>query len=72
MDTHPTMNTPQLAAHGRIGVKPQITELKGRVVRFADGSEVEAHLLVYATGYEIALPFVDNDLQRLGPKRNSR
>jgi len=64
MDTHPTMNTvlPQLAAHGRIGVKPEITELKGRVVRFADGSEVEADLLVYATGYEIALPFVDNDL----------
>jgi cation diffusion facilitator CzcD-associated flavoprotein CzcO len=64
MDTHPTMNTvlPQLAAHGRIGVKPEITELKGRIVRFADGSEVEADLLVFATGYEIALPFIDNDL----------
>jgi NADPH-dependent 2,4-dienoyl-CoA reductase/sulfur reductase-like enzyme len=32
------------------------------VVHFADGSEVEADLLVYATGYEIALPLVDNDL----------
>jgi hypothetical protein len=64
MDTHPTMNTvlPQLAAHGRIGIKPDITELKGRVVRFSDGSEFEADLLVYATGYDIALPFIDNDL----------
>ena len=58
MDTHPTMNTvlPQLAAHGRIGIKPEITELKGRKVCFADGTEVEADLLVYATGYEIAFP----------------
>ena len=64
MDTHPTMNTvlPQLAAHGRIGVKPEITELKGRKVCFADGTEVEADLLVYATGYEIALPLIDNGL----------
>ncbi len=64
MDTHPTMNTvlPQLAAHGRIGIKPEITELKGRMVRFADDTEVEADLLVYATGYEIALPLIDNDL----------
>ncbi len=64
MDTHPTMNTvlPQLAAHGRIGVKPEITEFDGRLVRFADGSEVEADLVVFATGYEIALPFIDNDL----------
>src|SRR6476661_1304137 len=64
MDTHPTMNTvlPQLAAHGRIGIKPEIAELKGRMVRFADGTEVETDLLVYATGYQIALPLIDNDL----------
>ena len=64
MDTHPTMNTvlPQLVAHGRIGIKPEITELKGRKVCFADGTEVEADLLVYATGYEIALPLIDNGL----------
>lgn len=64
MDTHPTMNTvlPQLVAHGRIGIKPEITALKGRVVRFSDGSEVEADLLVYATGYEISVPLIDNTL----------
>ncbi len=64
MDTHPTMNTvlPQLVAHGRIGIKPDITELKGRIVRFSDDSEVEADLLVYATGYEISVPLIDNNL----------
>ncbi|MGH6865037.1 MAG: flavin-containing monooxygenase, partial [Methyloceanibacter sp.] len=64
MDSHPTMNTvlPQLVAHGRIGIKPEITEFAGNKVRFSDGSEVEADLVVYATGYEIAIPFIDNGL----------
>ncbi len=64
MDTHPTMNTvlPQLVAHGRIGVKPDIAEFEGRTVRFIDGSEVEADLVVFATGYQVSMPFIDNDL----------
>jgi hypothetical protein len=64
MDTHPTMNTvlPQLAGHGRIGVKSDITEFADNKVRFSDGSEVEADLVVFATGYEIAIPFLDNSL----------
>lgn len=64
MDTHPTMNTvlPQLAAHGRIGVKPDIAEFAGNKVRFTDGTEVEADLVVFATGYEVSMPFLDNSL----------
>jgi hypothetical protein len=64
MDTHPTMNTvlPQLAAHGRIGIKPEIAEFAGRTVRFADGTSIEADLVVYATGYEAQIPFIDNKL----------
>jgi cation diffusion facilitator CzcD-associated flavoprotein CzcO len=64
MDTHPTMSTvlPQLAGHGRIGVKPDIIEFAGDKVRFSDGSEVEADLVICATGYEIAIPFLDNSL----------
>ncbi|HWM30999.1 MAG TPA: NAD(P)-binding domain-containing protein [Methyloceanibacter sp.] len=63
-DTHPTMNTvlPQLCGHGRVGVKPEITEFAGNKVRFSDGSEVEADLVMYATGYEISIPFIDNNL----------
>jgi hypothetical protein len=61
MDTHPTMTTvvPQLAGHGRIGVKPEIVEFAGDKVRFSDGSEVEADLVIFATGYEISIPFID-------------
>jgi NADPH-dependent 2,4-dienoyl-CoA reductase/sulfur reductase-like enzyme len=72
MDTHPTMNTilPQLVAHGRIGVKPDIAEFEGRTVRFIDGSEVEADLVVFGTGYQISIPFIDNDLI-LGPDGRS-
>jgi cation diffusion facilitator CzcD-associated flavoprotein CzcO len=64
LDTHPTMNTvlPQLCGHGRIGVKPEVTEFAGNKVRFGDGSEVEADLVVFATGYEISIPFIDNSL----------
>jgi cation diffusion facilitator CzcD-associated flavoprotein CzcO len=63
MDSHPTMTTvlPQLVAHGRIGVKPEIAAFDGNKVRFSDGSEVEADLVVYATGYEISIPFLDNN-----------
>jgi NADPH-dependent 2,4-dienoyl-CoA reductase/sulfur reductase-like enzyme len=73
MDTHPTMNTvlPQLVAHGRIGIKPDVTEFEGRIVRFSDGTEVEADLVVFATGYEIAIPFVENDLI-FGPDRRPK
>ncbi|MBM3544733.1 MAG: hypothetical protein FJX44_09565 [Alphaproteobacteria bacterium] len=64
MDTHPTMNTvlPQLCGHGRIGVKPAISEFAGNKIRFEDESELEADLVIYATGYEIAIPFIDNGL----------
>jgi cation diffusion facilitator CzcD-associated flavoprotein CzcO len=64
MDTHPTMNTvvPQLVGHGRIDVKPAIVEFAGKKIRFEDGSEVEADLIVFATGYEIAIPFLDKKL----------
>jgi cation diffusion facilitator CzcD-associated flavoprotein CzcO len=64
MDTHPTMSTslPQLVAHGRIDVRPEVVEFKGDKVRFADGSEVEADLVVFATGYETLVPFLDADL----------
>jgi cation diffusion facilitator CzcD-associated flavoprotein CzcO len=64
LDAHPTMNTvlPQLVAHGRIGIKPEIIEFAGNKVRFSDGSEVEADLVVYATGYEISIPFIDHAL----------
>ena len=64
LDAHPTMNTmlPQLVAHGRIGIKPEIAAFEGNKVQFSDGSMVEADLVVCATGYDLDIPFIDGAL----------
>ena len=43
-------------AHGEITPKPNIAALTERSVRFADGSEEEADVVVYCTGYKVTLP----------------
>ncbi len=59
---HPTVSGRILdrLAHGAITVKPNIASLKGETVRFLDGSEVHADLVVYCTGYKITFPFFDS------------
>ena len=59
--THPTISN---EIHIRLGSgdvlpKPNITRLAGNAVEFSDGSKVEADVLVYATGYRISFPFLD-------------
>ena len=46
-------------AQGEIVPKPNIAELTERTVRFADGSEVDADVVVYCTGYRVTFPFLD-------------
>ena len=43
-------------------MKPEIAELAGERVRYADGSEAQADLIVYCTGYKISFPFLDQQL----------
>ncbi len=61
---HPTVSSRILdrLAHGAIAVKPEIAELAGERVRYADGSEEQADLIVYCTGYKISFPFLDEQL----------
>jgi dimethylaniline monooxygenase (N-oxide forming) len=61
---HPTVSSRILdrLAHGAIAVKPEIAELAGERVRYADGSEERADLIVYCTGYKISFPFFDEQL----------
>ena len=58
---HPTVSDDVLSriAHGEITPKPTIAELTERTVRFADGSEVDADVVVYCTGYRVTFPFLD-------------
>jgi hypothetical protein len=39
-------------------MKPSIESLDGETVRFVDGTAVHADVLVYATGYDVSLPFL--------------
>lgn len=61
---HPTMSDdiPRLAAHGRIVVRPEILRYEGRDVVFTDGTREEVDLIIFATGYELGIPFLDRDL----------
>ena len=61
---HPTVSDDVLSrlAHGEIAPKPNIARLTERTVVFADGSEVEADIVVYCTGYRVTFPFFDPDL----------
>jgi len=62
-DAHPTISDTILSriTHGAIKVKPNIASLEGDRVRFEDGSEVEADVVVYCTGYKVTFPFFDDD-----------
>ncbi len=61
LQSHPTMNTvlPQLVAHGRVIVKPEVERFDGSRVVFVDGSAEEADIVVMATGYTATTPFLD-------------
>ncbi|MFN0203978.1 MAG: flavin-containing monooxygenase [Bacteroidia bacterium] len=65
-EKHPTIGTEVLhyIKHGRITPKPGIAKLAGKKVCFTDGSEVEADLLVAATGYHLSYPFLPKELHR--------
>jgi cation diffusion facilitator CzcD-associated flavoprotein CzcO len=61
---HPTVSDQaydRLAA-GAITPKPNIAELRPDSVVFDDGTEVEADLIVYCTGYKVTFPFFDEEL----------
>jgi dimethylaniline monooxygenase (N-oxide forming) len=60
LEEHPTVSCEllNLIGHGRIQVKPNVSELAGTHVRFEDGSEEPIDVLVLATGYDIKMPFL--------------
>jgi dimethylaniline monooxygenase (N-oxide forming) len=62
-EAHPTVSGRILdrLAHGAITPKPNIAELRGDRIAFVDGSEVEADVVVYCTGYKVTFPFFDED-----------
>jgi dimethylaniline monooxygenase (N-oxide forming) len=64
LEAHPTVSDDLLSrvAHGEITPKPNIARLTERTVVFADGSEVEADVVIYCTGYRVTFPFFDESV----------
>jgi dimethylaniline monooxygenase (N-oxide forming) len=64
LQAHPTVSDGLLSriAHGAIVPKPNIAELCGEKIRFADGTEAAANVIVYCTGYRIQFPFFDQSV----------
>lgn len=61
LSEHPTISSDllNLVGHGKIKVKPNLTELACDRVRFKDGTEEKIDVIIYATGYKISFPFFD-------------
>ena len=65
-EKHPTIGTEALhyIKHGRLTPKKGIKYLAGDKVVFTDDTEVEADLIVAATGFHLSYPFLPKSLQR--------
>jgi cation diffusion facilitator CzcD-associated flavoprotein CzcO len=63
LEAHPTVSSELLLrlGSGDAVAKPDIEELLGDRVRFADGSIEPVDAIVYATGYRIRFPFFDSE-----------
>jgi hypothetical protein len=48
--------------HGRIAVRPAIERFDGHTVHFADGTSGEYDSILWATGFRVSLPFLDDSL----------
>lgn len=61
LQAHPTISAELLdrIGHGEITVRPGIERFDGNRASFVDGASCEVDLVVFATGYRITLPFLD-------------
>ena len=62
-DAHPSVSGEFLtrAGCGDVHMKPNIAEKMGKQVKFTDGSVEDVDAIIYATGYNITFPFLDQE-----------
>jgi hypothetical protein len=74
LSAHPSVSADFLtkAGSGDIHMLPAIARLDGRTVHLADGSSVEADVIICATGYEMSFPFFSPDDVELHPDSEHR
>lgn len=63
-EAHPTISQlyPFYVGHQKIHTMPNIDRFEGSTVVFENGLSEVVDLIVYATGYEISIPFMDSTL----------
>ncbi|OBA74402.1 dimethylaniline monooxygenase [Mycobacterium sp. 1554424.7] len=54
-----------LVAEGRISVRPWMKSIADSTVAFADGCAEEFDGIVFGTGFNLSLPFLDEDIRRI-------
>jgi hypothetical protein len=57
-----TDEIPRLVAHGDLVVKPEIVGYEGERVLFKDGTAETVDTIVFATGYQPVIPYIDESL----------
>lgn len=64
LEEHPTVSSEllNLIGHGKIHVRPNVSELADRQIHFVNGTCEEVDVVIYATGYQIRFPFLDPSL----------
>ena len=60
-ETHPIVNSllPYYVGQGDITPVPDVARFEGRTAHFTDGQSAEVDIVVFATGYVIAFPFIE-------------
>jgi cation diffusion facilitator CzcD-associated flavoprotein CzcO len=48
--------------HGRIGIRPGISRIDGKTVHFTDGTARDYDSILWATGFNVSLPFLDDNM----------
>lgn len=64
LEEHPTVSSDllNLLGHGKIKVRPNVQQLYNNAVEFVDGTLESVDVIVYATGYQIKFPFLDESI----------
>ena len=68
---HPTISDTIMhrLTHGEVVARPGVAELDGGLVKFADGRNDEVDVIVWATGYEVTIPFLSERWLGEDPER---
>ncbi len=64
LSQHPTVSQDliNLAKSGKVRVVGDVSRLAGEEVEFSDGTVVRADAIIFATGYNISFPFLDESI----------